>query len=381
MRIRAQIGDETFWQMREISAQNSFNSHNSLRAHFGLAQASMVDSLIVEWPSGQKTQMSTLSVNQFLSIREEVPAGFLRANFRADNVTGPDTLTVQFEDLSVADPDQPVVSYAWDFNEDGITDSEEQNPSYGFNDDDSLYSVTLTVKTATDSMTFTRENYIRMTGALPDIQLSEAGFSFGRILNDVAEVDTSFYVYNMGTAPDTLTAYLTNIRSETDSSGQKVEPEMFVVAPMDSHEVTFTFYPPQLSIGLHRTEIIIEARNNPEQQMWAKRMTFNIALASSIDDDTQKPLRFALQGNYPNPFNPATRIAFSLAARSDVELAVYNSAGQKIKTLIRNPMNAGEHHVTWDGRNEKGEAVASGLYFYRIRAGAFVATRKMVLIR
>ncbi len=93
------------------------------------------------------------------------------------------------------------------------------------------------------------------------------------------------------------------------------------------------------------------------------------------------PEQFALAQNYPNPFNPETSIRFSLPTASDVRITVYNSLGQRIRTLVQGVYQAGVHTVSWDARNDKGRPVASGLYIYQINAGSFLQTRKMVLLR
>jgi len=87
-----------------------------------------------------------------------------------------------------------------------------------------------------------------------------------------------------------------------------------------------------------------------------------------------------LYQSYPNPFNPVTTISFSLTAREKVQLEVFNSLGQKVKTLISREMPAGKHTVIWDARNDAGNPLGSGVYFYQISAGGFVQTRKMILL-
>ena len=90
---------------------------------------------------------------------------------------------------------------------------------------------------------------------------------------------------------------------------------------------------------------------------------------------------FALYPNYPNPFNPETRIRFQLPHQSGVELVVYDMLGQRVKTLVMEIMDAGLHQVTWDGLNYDGNEVASGMYIYRIKAGGYFANEKMLLVR
>lgn len=102
----------------------------------------------------------------------------------------------------------------------------------------------------------------------------------------------------------------------------------------------------------------------------------------SIDDDFDGITReFALYPNYPNPFNPETRIRFQLAKHSDVKLMIYDVLGRKVRTLVSNKMDAGNHVVNWDGLNDQGANVASGMYIYRIKAGDFIDYRKMLLVR
>jgi len=93
------------------------------------------------------------------------------------------------------------------------------------------------------------------------------------------------------------------------------------------------------------------------------------------------PSAFALYPNYPNPFNPATNISFALPVDSRVSLKIYNIAGQLVRTVVNETMPAGNHTVTWDGINSSGEKVASGIYFYRLNAGDFSKTMKMVMTK
>ena len=93
------------------------------------------------------------------------------------------------------------------------------------------------------------------------------------------------------------------------------------------------------------------------------------------------PSTFALGANYPNPFNPATTIPVSVAAGTgDVDLTIYNVLGQPVRQVWAGPLAAGEHRLTWDGRDGQGQAVAAGVYLYRLQAGDQTRLRKMVKI-
>ncbi|MCK6623471.1 MAG: T9SS type A sorting domain-containing protein [Calditrichia bacterium] len=106
-------------------------------------------------------------------------------------------------------------------------------------------------------------------------------------------------------------------------------------------------------------------------------------LAGSSEPETSAaiPAEFALSQNYPNPFNPTTTITLSLPQESRVSLQVYDVTGRKVRTLADQPLPAGVHKIAWDGRAEGGEPVSSGVYIYRVQAGGFVESRKMVLLR
>jgi hypothetical protein len=106
-----------------------------------------------------------------------------------------------------------------------------------------------------------------------------------------------------------------------------------------------------------------------------------------VGDGPSRPVAFELGQNYPNPFNPSTTIKFTLPAAVDggatvpTSLRIYNVLGELVRTLADESMVPGVHHKVWDGRDDQGNQVASGVYFYRLRAGDFEDTRKMVLMK
>jgi hypothetical protein len=98
-------------------------------------------------------------------------------------------------------------------------------------------------------------------------------------------------------------------------------------------------------------------------------------------DGSGIPSTFALNQNYPNPFNPTTNISFALPEQSHVELVIYNVRGQAIRTLTNSDMNAGYHTLTWDGLDNNGVLVGSGVYITTMNAGQFKSSNKMILLR
>ena len=101
----------------------------------------------------------------------------------------------------------------------------------------------------------------------------------------------------------------------------------------------------------------------------------------------QLPVRSALLHNYPNPFNPETIIPFAVAppsglvGRAPVTLDIFNVLGQKMRTLVSGELRPGYHRVAWDGRDEGGSEVASGVYIYRLEVGEFQQSRRLLLVR
>ncbi len=93
------------------------------------------------------------------------------------------------------------------------------------------------------------------------------------------------------------------------------------------------------------------------------------------------PLDFALHQNYPNPFNPETTIRYQINQPGQVQLEIYNLLGQKIRTLVNEVQPAGAHSANWDGLDDNGRSVSSGVYVYRLRTDISVASRKLVLLR
>ncbi len=96
------------------------------------------------------------------------------------------------------------------------------------------------------------------------------------------------------------------------------------------------------------------------------------------------PAAFRLRQNYPNPFNPETRIRFDLPANAstgDVTLEIFNAAGQKVRTLLNRSLESGSYTALWDGRDDHGNTVSSGVYIYRLSTPGFRAQKKMLLVR
>jgi hypothetical protein len=127
----------------------------------------------------------------------------------------------------------------------------------------------------------------------------------------------------------------------------------------------------------------------------------NSAWPTDVEEEMTEgevPARFSLSANYPNPFNPVTRIQYTVGSKQTPEkavhgsrfmvhgpihttLGIYNVLGQLVRTLVNEPQEAGRYEVIWNGKDENANEVASGIYFYRLKAGDFVEARKMLLLK
>jgi hypothetical protein len=115
-------------------------------------------------------------------------------------------------------------------------------------------------------------------------------------------------------------------------------------------------------------------------------MRFDLELSGGLELEVAKgsdsrPEDFSLSQNYPNPFNPQTSIRYALPQDAQVRLVIYNVLGQKVKTLVDDHQTAGYKTVWWDGKDQSGDPVASGVYFYRLEADQFSEVKKMLMMK
>jgi len=109
--------------------------------------------------------------------------------------------------------------------------------------------------------------------------------------------------------------------------------------------------------------------------------TGSVSVIQNVESMDLKPRDFGLDQNQPNPFNPATQIAYRLPVDGNVRLAIYNVLGQQIRTLVNGFTPAGVYSAVWDGRDDAGRQVASGMYLYRLDSGKFNSVKRMMLLK
>jgi len=111
---------------------------------------------------------------------------------------------------------------------------------------------------------------------------------------------------------------------------------------------------------------------------------FTTNIITDVEDDERGdilPYLFELSQNYPNPFNPVTTIEYSVPTRSEVTIEVFNVLGQKVRTLVDEVKSSGSYRIEWDGVDDAGRSVSTGVYLYRFQAGEIVQTKKMLLLK
>jgi hypothetical protein len=130
---------------------------------------------------------------------------------------------------------------------------------------------------------------------------------------------------------------------------------------------------------------VVEVNANTLPAAWIGG-TILIEPTTAVEEAAGKvPSSFALEANYPNPFNPETTIEYAIplqaSVRAHVTLRIYNLQGQLVRTLVDEQKSPGYYHIVWDGSNDAGARVSSGVYLYTITAGNFKATKKMAMLK
>jgi len=160
--------------------------------------------------------------------------------------------------------------------------------------------------------------------------------------------------------------------------------ELVVAIPKDS---TIPFVPITIKIPLKEYAGTIKIGFYIE--MLSGNVPYALYISSvRVKEDTTNefdiidlPFVNALNTNFPNPFNPQTTISFSVANDTPVTIDVYNIRGQRVKSLVNDSFSAGSHQIVWTGIDNNGRTVSSGVYFYRMQAGSFVETRRMIMLK
>jgi len=159
-----------------------------------------------------------------------------------------------------------------------------------------------------------------------------------------------------------------------------VSPVAGAVFPEASADVEVMFDAADVGPGTYTGQIRITS-NDEDSPTIAVPCTM-LVLHTGVEDNAEiLPMVFTLNQNYPNPFNPKTEIWFGLPGDGQVTLEVYDVMGRRVNTLINDNLRAGRHKIIWNGTNDEGESVSSGMYFYKLSQNENVITKKMMLLK
>lgn len=290
------------------------------------------------------------------------------ANFQGSPTTGASPLTVNFTDLSTNSP----TSWDWNFG-DGTTHSYVKNPSHIYNNPGD-YTVTLIASNSCGSDSEIKTNYIHVTSG-PYI------YSSSIVVTRAYEKRTnSYYGKAVITVLDEYGAKVRGAEVSAHWSGLTSDYDMGIT----NVKGQVTFNSDKRTVP-HCGYFVENVDNIVKSGYW-----FNSGIGETHDsvyscvsakEFAEMPEEFDISQNYPNPFNLTTNISFYLPNQSQVDLTIYNLLGEKVKTLANGVFEPGSHSVSWDGKNESGSVVASGIYFYRLNTGENVITKRMTLLK
>jgi hypothetical protein len=198
----------------------------------------------------------------------------------------------------------------------------------------------------------------------PNLKLEKTKINFGILVQGSKKTD-SILITNLGEAPLVIS------KIWTDNPAFSAECSVLTVAPQDSITVLVEFLQDSVS-GLKNGKLYIE--HNAVNKLDSVVLTADFM--TSVGDENHLPKEFSLSQNYPNPFNPSTTIKYSIESKQFVRIVIYDLLGKEVVVLVDEEVGAGEHSVVFDAKN-----LSSGTYLYRIQAGNFIATKRMMLLK
>lgn len=165
-----------------------------------------------------------------------------------------------------------------------------------------------------------------------------------------------------------------------DPDGTELEYQWSVWTMAVSDSSSFDFITDENSAGEYEITLFVTdnfGSRNELNFLW--NITVNDVVVSG---GILNPTITKLFQNYPNPFNPTTNISFSIVEKSEIEISIFNMKGQKVKTLVKTTYQKGNHSILWDGDDDLGESVSSGVYLYKLKVnGKSEAMKKCLLLK
>ena len=182
-------------------------------------------------------------------------------------------------------------------------------------------------------------------------------------------------VYNQDYMHNEMTIRIT-------SGWLSADPTSGTIAPAGNFNASIIFDASTLTEGVYNGTLTVTGTDTYHQVGQVSiPVTFHVTPLGVDDPISALPTEFGLSQNYPNPFNPTTEIEFALPTRAHVSLDIYNVMGQRVRALVNSNMEAGYKSILWNGADDGGNSVASGTYFYVLKAGDKVFTKKMTMLK
>lgn len=185
----------------------------------------------------------------------------------------------------------------------------------------------------------------------------------------------------LNTGSGSLTCFIGDSLGEGENWLSVADLPIFQVESGELHEVLISLSPEGLNIGTTYSGVLFINSNDLDNPRVAVPVQLTIEPPTAIPGESSLPGEFALHSSYPNPFNPETRIVFDVAEPATVELAIFNLLGQKVRTLFNGFRSAGQFSQVWDGKNDAGNLVGSGVYLVRYSTPKGSFSQKIMLAR
>jgi CubicO group peptidase (beta-lactamase class C family) len=220
---------------------------------------------------------------------------------------------------------------------------------------------------------------------LPSPRFEPMEMDLGTVVSGFSIIDTSFTIYNEGVATDHIS--LSIDYGKLNSTAITVEPMTFDLAAGMSQQVSISIDPSLMNdSSYYRPKITIHSDNNLIlPAILTERLYFSNNMPTAVDRDKDQsiimPENYILYQNYPNPFNLSTKIVFELPKASEVELYIFDVLGRKVRTLEKNFYTAGTREVLWEGNDDAGNPLSSGIYFIQMQTDRQLFNRKALMLK
>jgi len=323
IRVKATIDDVPVWQMQEISGQTGYAGQNSLNAEFGLADAAVVDSIQIEWPGRIVQVIKNIYANQFLEVPE--PSTFIKIS--TEEAYPQDTVYVSVD-----------IQFSHYF---GSNSAECNIGGY-----------------------FGKLDFIEVeTGSS---LIGDAGWIY-----QSNEMDSANNIWLAGSEEISGAGVFFRLKFFVPDTASGFIPITLNSASFNTGNIPVTL----VSGGIN----VLESHQHED-------------ITGVVENQTEIPKEYSLSQNYPNPFSvsggivnsgaTSTTINYSLEQPGSVQLFIFNERGRLVRTLENTTRPFGVSSATWDGRNENGDLVSSGIYFYTLRVEKNILfTKKMIVIK